>query len=139
MICDDRFAGCVPKARFSAIVPSSDAALISVRLRPGLSESERREAISLFREAVADPSFRLEKGRSGTQPSYVVSGVPVVFEGLAQELSTQIFVLLAAALAAMVITLARRLPDAAAGSCRWGSRWARRASCSASCRWSAAR
>ena len=36
----------------------------------------------------------------------MVSGVPVVFEGLAQELSTQIFVLLAAALAAMVITLA---------------------------------
>src|SRR5439155_8200541 len=42
----------------------------------------------------------------GTQPSYVVSGVPVVFEGLAQELSTQIFILLAAALAAMVIALA---------------------------------
>ena len=36
----------------------------------------------------------------------MVSGVPVVFEGLAQELSTQIFILLAAALAAMVITLA---------------------------------
>ncbi len=106
VICDGRFDGCVPKARFSAIVPSSDAALISVRLRPGLSESERREAIALFRDAVADPSFQLKKGRSGTQPSYVVSGVPVVFEGLAQELSTQIFVLLAAALAAMVITLA---------------------------------
>ncbi len=96
----------MPKARFSAIVPSTDAALISVRLRPGLSASERRDAIALFRDAVADPSFQLEKGRSGTQPSYVVSGVPVVFEGLAQELSTQIFVLLAAALAAMVITLA---------------------------------
>ena len=95
MICDPGSAGCVPKARFSAIVPSSDAALISVRLRPGLSESERREAISLFRDAVADPSFRLQKGPSGTQPSYVVSGVPVVFEGLAQELSTQIFILLA--------------------------------------------
>ena len=65
VICDDRFPGCVPKARFSAIVPSSDAALISVRLRPGLSESERREAISLFRDAVADPSFRLQKGSSG--------------------------------------------------------------------------
>ena len=106
MICDQRFSGCVPKARFSAIVPSPDAALISVRLRPDLGESERREAIALFRDAVADPSFRLEKGSSDTQPSYLVSGVPVVFEGLAQELSTQIFVLLAAALAAMVITLA---------------------------------
>jgi hydrophobe/amphiphile efflux-3 (HAE3) family protein len=106
VICDQRLPGCVPKPRFSAIVPSSDAALISVRLRPGLSESERREAISLFREAVADPSFQLEKGSSGTQPSYLVSGVPVVFEGLAQELSTQVFILLAAALAAMVIALA---------------------------------
>ncbi len=106
VICDNRFRGCVPKARFSAIVPSSDAALISVRLRPDLSESERREAISLFREAVDEPGFQLEKGDAATQPSYVVSGVPVVFEGLAEELSTQIFILLAAALAAMVITLA---------------------------------
>ncbi len=107
VICDDRFSGCVPKPRFSAIVPSSDAALISVRLRPGLSESDQREAISLFREAVADPRFQLRKGTdSGTQPSYVVSGVPVVLEGLAEELSTQIFILLAAALAAMVVTLA---------------------------------
>ena len=107
VICDDRLPECTPKARLSGIVPSSDAALISVRLRPGLSDSQRSEAISLFREAVADPTFRLHKGAAfGTQPSYVVSGVPVVFEGLAQELSTQIFILLAAALAAMVITLA---------------------------------
>ena len=106
VICDPNSDGCVPKDRFSAIVPSSHAALISVRLRPGLSESERREAISLFRDAVADPRFQLEKGPSGTQPSYLVSGAPVVFEGLAQELSTQIFILLAGALAVMLITLA---------------------------------
>ena len=106
VICDQRFSGCVPKAQFSAIVPSSDSALISIRLRPGLSESERREAISLFRDAVVDPSFRLQQGSSDTQPSYVVTGAPVVFEGLAEEISSQIFVLLAAALAAMVITLA---------------------------------
>jgi uncharacterized protein len=104
-ICDASQRGCVPKPQLAAIVPSSDAALISVRLRPGLSDSQRHEAISLFREAVADPTFRLQKGASGTEPSYVVSGVPVVFEGLAQELSTQTFVLLAAALAAMVIVL----------------------------------
>ena len=107
VICDDRLPACTPKARLSGIVPSSDAALISVRLRPGLSDSQRAEAISLFRQAVADPTFQLHKGAAfDTQPSYVVSGVPVVFEGLAQELSTQIFILLAAALAAMVITLA---------------------------------
>ena len=104
-ICDTSQPGCVPKPQLAAIVPSPDAALISVRLRPGLSDSQRHEAISLYREAVADPTFRLQKGSSGIEPSYVVSGVPVVFEGLAQELSTQIFVLLAAALAAMVIVL----------------------------------
>jgi hydrophobe/amphiphile efflux-3 (HAE3) family protein len=104
-ICDTSRSGCVPKPQLAAIVPSPDAALISVRLRPGLSDSERHEAISLFREAVADPTFRLQGGRSSSEPSYVVSGVPVVFEGLAQELSTQIFVFLAAALAAMVIVL----------------------------------
>ena len=54
---------------------------------------------------MADPTFRLQKGPSGIESNYVVSGVPVVFEALAQELSTQIFVLLAAALAAMVIVL----------------------------------
>jgi uncharacterized protein len=107
VICNPGAPGCTPKARLAAIVPSPNAALISVRLRPSLSDAQRSEAISLFRQATEDPTFQLKKFSSfGTQPSYVVSGVPVVFEGLAQELSTQIFILLAAALAAMVIALA---------------------------------
>ena len=107
VICDPGVPACTPKARLAAIVPSPNAALISVRLRPDLSDAQRSEAISLFRQATEDPTFQLKKFSSfGTQPSYVVSGVPVVFEGLAQELSTQIFILLAAALAAMVIALA---------------------------------
>jgi hydrophobe/amphiphile efflux-3 (HAE3) family protein len=108
VICDPSLAPCQPKARLAAIVPSSNAALISVRLRPGLSDAQREQAISLFRQATEDPAFHLKRFSSfgPTPPSYVVSGVPVVFEGLAQELSTQIFILLAAALAAMVITLA---------------------------------
>ena len=108
VICNPGIPGCTPKARLAAIVPSANAALISVRLRPGLSDAQRSEAISLFRQATEDPAFHLRKFSSfgPTQPSYVVSGVPVVFEGLAQELSTQIFILLAAVLAAMVIALA---------------------------------
>jgi uncharacterized protein len=108
VICDNRVPGCTPKSRLAAIVPSADSALISVRLRPGLSDAQRTEAISLFRQAVADPTFKLKRtaGYGTTPPSYVVSGVPVVFDGLAEELSVQIFVLLAAALAAMVIALA---------------------------------
>jgi uncharacterized protein len=108
VICDPSVPGCEPKARLAAIVPSPNAALISIRLRPELSDSQRAEAISLFRQATEDPAFHLRKFSSfgPTHPSYVVSGVPVVFEGLASELSTQIFVLLAAALGAMVIALA---------------------------------
>ncbi len=108
VICNPGLPGCTPKARLAAIVPSANSALISVRLRPDLSDAQRSQAISLFRQATEDPAFQLRKFSSfgPTQPSYVVSGVPVVFEGLAQELSTQIFILLAAALAAMVITLA---------------------------------
>jgi len=108
VICNPGVPGCTPKPRLAAIVPSANSALISVRLRPGLSDAQRSEAISLFRQATEDPAFQLKKFSSfgPTQPSYVVSGVPVVFEGLAQELSTQIFILLAAALAAMVIALA---------------------------------
>jgi uncharacterized protein len=108
VICDPSVPDCQPKARLAAIVPSPKAALISVRLRPGLSDAQREQAISLFRQATEDPAFHLKRystfGR--TPPSYVVSGVPVVFEGLAQELSTQIFILLAAALVVMLITLA---------------------------------
>ena len=36
----------------------------------------------------------------------MVSGVPVIFDGLAQKLSSEIFILLAVALAVMAITLA---------------------------------
>jgi uncharacterized protein len=107
VICDPGLPICQPKPRLAAITPSADSALISVRLRPNLTDAERERAITLFRQAVADPTFQLKRGGptfAGT-PSYVVSGVPVVFEGLAQELSVQIFILLAAALAAMVIAL----------------------------------
>jgi uncharacterized protein len=108
VICERPSGKCVPKPRLAAIVPGSHAALISVRLRPELSDAERQQAISLFRDAVADPSFKLTGGGgAGTEPpTYVVSGVPVVFAGLAEELSTQVFILLAVALAVMVITLA---------------------------------
>jgi hydrophobe/amphiphile efflux-3 (HAE3) family protein len=89
----------VPKARFNFLFPSSDSALISARLKPGLSQSDREQAISLFRAAIADPSFHL---RGGT---YTVSGVPVIFDGLAKAVSDQIFILLAVALAVMALTL----------------------------------
>ena len=99
VVFDSRTEG-QPKSRFSYLFPSAESALISIRLRPELSEAERREAIELIREAVDDPAFAL----AGTE--YVVSGVPVVVEGLASKLSSEIFVLLFAALVVMAVTLA---------------------------------
>jgi uncharacterized protein len=99
VVCDSRQPTCTPKERFAYLFPSSDAALISVRLRPELTESERAEAIDLFRDAVADEQFRLDGG------AYVVSGVPAVVDGLSDEIRSEIFILLAAALALMALTL----------------------------------
>jgi uncharacterized protein len=89
-----------PKPRFSIFWPSSKSAQILIRLKPDLSEAQRRDAIESIREAVADPAFSIRNA------SYVVSGVPVVVQGLSDELSGEIFVLLAAALIVMTLTLA---------------------------------
>src|SRR5262245_48365952 len=89
-----------PKERFAYLFPSRDAALISVRLRPELTDEQRGEAIDLFRQAVQDPRFGLTDG------DYVVSGVPAVVDGLADALRSELFVLLAVAIALMALTLA---------------------------------
>jgi uncharacterized protein len=90
----------VPKSRFAYLFPSKNAAMITIRLRPDLSDDERRRAIGLFREATSDPVFRPEHGAR-----YVVSGVPVVADALADAVQDAIFVLLAAALVLMAGTL----------------------------------
>ena len=90
----------VPKERFNYLFPSTDSALISVRLNPGLSDSERHEAIGLFKRAVTDPRFELSDG------DYVVSGIPTVVDGLADALRSELFILLAAAIVVMGIVLA---------------------------------
>ncbi|MEO8091511.1 MAG: MMPL family transporter [bacterium] len=100
VVFDSRIGGGTPKARFGFLFPSPDSAMITVRLDPDLDAAARERAISLFREAVADPAFALRDG------SYVVSGVPVIFDGLARKLSSEIFILLVVALAVMAITLA---------------------------------
>jgi hydrophobe/amphiphile efflux-3 (HAE3) family protein len=100
VVFDPNQAKGTPKSKFSYLFPGPDAALIQARLRPDLSESQRREAIGLFRDAVADPAFQLRGG------SYLVSGVPVVVEGLSSDLSSGVVVLLVAALIVMAIVLA---------------------------------
>ncbi len=91
----------LPKSRFAYLFPSKDAALIQIRLRPDLTDSERGRAIDLIRTATSEKLFRPRKGAE-----YIVTGVPVVAAGLADSVQTAIFVLLGAALLLMAATLA---------------------------------
>jgi hydrophobe/amphiphile efflux-3 (HAE3) family protein len=117
-----------PKARFAYLFPSKNAALIQVRLRPDLTDSERQRAIDLIRTAIGEKAFRPREGAK-----YIVTGVPVVAAGLADSIQTAIFVLLGAALLLMAATLAlvfrarlRLLPLAlalAAAAMTFGALW----------------
>ena len=100
VVFDPRFADGTPKAKFSYLFPSNDSALIAVRLRPDLTEAERADAIDLIRTAIDQEEFRLRGG------SYLVSGVPVVVDGLTEEIKGEILVLLIAALVVMALVLA---------------------------------
>lgn len=102
-----------PKARLSYLFPNSRSAQIIVRLRPNLSDEQRRRALELIRAAVYDtvprrsclfreqpePCFELRGGR------YVISGVPIVVEGVAAALQDALLVLLAVAIAVMALVL----------------------------------
>jgi uncharacterized protein len=91
----------VPKARFAYLFPSPRAALIQVRLKPGLSDEQRRSAIGLVNKAANDKFFRLRNGQQ-----YIVSGVPVVANALAKSVQRAVIVLLVAVLIVMAATLA---------------------------------
>jgi predicted RND superfamily exporter protein len=91
----------VPKSRFAYLFPSKNAAMVTIRLRPDLSDAERRRAIDLFREATGQKVFRPRHGGE-----YIVTGVPVVAEGLADAVQGSILILLGAAVALMAGTLA---------------------------------
>jgi predicted RND superfamily exporter protein len=102
-----------PKARLAYLFPNDHSAQIIVRLKPDLSDGERHRALGLIDAAVHDatprqacaeadkpaPCFQLQGG------SYVVSGVPVVVDGLSRALKEALLVLFAVALAVMALTL----------------------------------
>ncbi|HEX5979957.1 MAG TPA: MMPL family transporter, partial [Thermoleophilaceae bacterium] len=90
-----------PKSRFAYLFPSRNAAMVTIRLRPDLSDDERRRAIELIRTATEERIFQPRRGGE-----YIVTGVPVVSEGLAEAVQDSIFVLLGAALLLMGATLA---------------------------------
>jgi hydrophobe/amphiphile efflux-3 (HAE3) family protein len=90
-----------PKARFAYLFPNRDSALVQVRLRPDLSEAERRRAIADIRAATRMPRFRLSGGGG-----YTVTGAPVVLQDLTESVSRSLVVLLVAALVVMAAVLA---------------------------------
>jgi uncharacterized protein len=102
-----------PKARLSYLFPNPHSAQIVIRMKPDLSQADRRRAIELIEDVVTEttphkicgeggkaaPCFALDRG------SYVVSGAPVVIEGVAQALKDALLVLFAIALAVMAAVL----------------------------------
>ncbi len=89
-----------PKARFAYLFPSPNAALVSVRMKAGLSESARTRTIGLIRQAVAMPQWHLLHGES-----YLVTGEPVIVSDLNDSITHSIELLLVAVLLVMAGTL----------------------------------
>jgi hydrophobe/amphiphile efflux-3 (HAE3) family protein len=90
-----------PKQRFAYLFPSRDAALVSVRMRAGLSEAQRTRTIGLIRSAVAMPQWRLQHGGS-----YLVTGEPAIVADLTSSITHSIELLLIAVALVMAATLA---------------------------------
>lgn len=88
-----------PKPRLSYLFPNAQSAQVLLRLRSDLSDTERRETIDLIRTVAEDEDTRLSTG------PYVVSGSPVVFEGLGDSIQIGVAILAVAALVLMSIAL----------------------------------
>ncbi len=99
LIFDSTRAAGTPKARFATIFPSSEGALIQVRLRNNLSEAERKQAIANIRDATEMPQWALSDG------SYQVTGAPVLIGELSDSISKSILILLIAAVIVMALVL----------------------------------
>ncbi len=89
-----------PKQRFAYLFPSPDAALISVRMKPGLSQAARTHTIALISQAVAMRQWRLAHGET-----YLVTGEPAIVSDLTSSISQSIELLGLAVLAVMAIAL----------------------------------
>jgi hydrophobe/amphiphile efflux-3 (HAE3) family protein len=89
-----------PKQRFAYLFPSRNEALVSVRMRAGLSQAQRTHTIALIRQAVAMPQWRLTHGES-----YLVTGEPAIVADLTGSISHTLLLLLVAVALAMALTL----------------------------------
>ena len=94
-----------PKRKFAYLFPSKLAepgrtALVQVRLKAGLAEAQRAEAIGLVRAAVAMGEFKPRNGAT-----YTVTGAPVVVSDLSASIGGSMRTLLAVALLVMAVML----------------------------------
>ncbi len=89
-----------PKQRFAYLFPSRDTALVSIRMRPGLTQAQRNRTIAEIRAAVKMPQWRLKEGRP-----YLVTGEPVIVSDLSKSISSSIELLLVAVLIVMALML----------------------------------
>jgi hydrophobe/amphiphile efflux-3 (HAE3) family protein len=89
-----------PNQRFAYLFPNHEAALISIRLKAGLSEAQRSHAIGLIRQAVAMSQWRLQNGES-----YLVTGEPVIVSDVTSSISHSMELLLIAVLLVMGLVL----------------------------------
>ncbi len=89
-----------PKQRFAYLFPSPDAALVTVRLKAGLSEAQRSHTISLIRQATAMSQWHMANGES-----YSVTGEPVIVSDLTHSITSSIELLLIAVLLVMAVVL----------------------------------
>jgi len=95
-----------PKRKFAYLFPSrgarpGDTALVQVRLKAGLGEAQRNQAIALVRAAVKMSRFRPRNGAT-----YTVTGAPVVASDLTSSISGSMRTLLGVALIVMAGMLA---------------------------------
>jgi predicted RND superfamily exporter protein len=89
-----------PKQRFAYLFPGREAALISVRMKAGLSEAQRTQTIALIRRALAMPQWRLQHGEH-----YLLTGQPVIVSELTGAITRSIELLLVAVLLVMALAL----------------------------------
>jgi uncharacterized protein len=100
LVFDSSKGADVPKQRFAYLFPSPEAALVSVRMKAGLSESQRVRTIALIRQAVAMNQWHLQHGET-----YLVTGEPVIVSDLTSSITHAIELLLIAVLLVMAGTL----------------------------------
>jgi hydrophobe/amphiphile efflux-3 (HAE3) family protein len=89
-----------PKQRFAYLFPSPDSALISVRMKAGLSEAQRTRTIALIRRAVGMEQWHLQHGET-----YLLTGEPVIVAELTSSITHSIELLLIAVLLVMAASL----------------------------------